>query len=178
MDEHHTRQLETLPRRGERQTVLWIIAVLLAVIATALCLRPENSIGVARALGQDVPIAGARGIHAFSGQIAENRYGLFMMDVDAGTIWCYEYLPATRKLMLVAARTFRYDRYLEDFNNDRQTSPEQVQAMLRDQSRIRDRIGGGQAASQENGDALDTDVPGFPLQPTGGGSGGERERVE
>lgn len=174
MDQQCMREAAVTSARGERHTALWIIAILLAIIATALCVRPGGLLGIQRAFGEDVPAAGTKGIYAFTGQIAENRYGLFMMDVDAGTIWCYEYLPATRKLMLVAARTFRYDRYLEDFNNDRQTSPEQVQAMLRDESRIRDRINGGSAASQSDDDALDTNVPGFPLHPSGG-SGSERE---
>jgi hypothetical protein len=165
MDERNTREAQTAPRHGERQTALWIIAILLGVIATAACLRGGNPLDPQRALGQDAPAVGGKGVYAFTGPLADNRHGLFMMDVDAGTIWCYEYLPATRKLVLVAARTFRYDRYLEDFNNERQTSPEQVQAMLRDQSRIRDRIDGGQATSQEADDSLDTNVPGFPLQP-------------
>jgi len=177
MEEHQTRARETAPRHAERQTALWIIAVLLAVIATSLCLRGGSLLDVQRAFGQEGAAVGGRGVYAFTGQIAENRHGLFMMDVDAGTIWCYEYVPATRKLVLVAARTFRYDRYLEDFNNEEQTSPGQIQARLRDQSRIRDRISGGEATSQQDGDALDTSVPGFPLQPSGT-PGGERERGE
>ena len=38
--------------------------------------------------------------------------------MDQGTIWCYEIDPAegTRKLRLVAARSWVYDRYLQDFN--------------------------------------------------------------
>jgi hypothetical protein len=41
-----------------------------------------------------------------------------MLDVDQGTIWCYELISEdqTRKLRLVAARSFVYDRYLQDFN--------------------------------------------------------------
>jgi hypothetical protein len=41
-----------------------------------------------------------------------------MLDVDSGTIWCYELASADgmRKLRLVAARTWIYDRYLQDFN--------------------------------------------------------------
>ena len=48
-------------------------------------------------------MAGARGIFAFTGQIDQNRFGLFMMDVDSSNVWCYEYLPGSRKLKLVAA---------------------------------------------------------------------------
>jgi hypothetical protein len=99
------------------QTVHWIIAVLLAVIATALWLRAPG--GMPAALAQNQPLAGARGVYAFTGQLEPNRYGLFMLDVDQGTIWCYELDSTTagaRKLRLVAARTWVYDRYLQDFN--------------------------------------------------------------
>ncbi len=98
------------------QTVYWIIAVLLAVIATALWMQPPG--GLPAALAQNQPLAGARGVYAFTGQLEPNRYGLFMLDVDQGTIWCYELESGagTRKLRLVAARTWVYDRYLQDFN--------------------------------------------------------------
>ncbi len=107
------------PGRGNSQTVLWIIAVLLAMIAAGLWTRGSGSVLPAAFGQQQGSIAGARGIFAFSGQIDQNRYGLFMLDVDQGTVWCYEIEPATggsRKLRLVAARTFIYDRYLKDFN--------------------------------------------------------------
>jgi hypothetical protein len=99
------------------QTVYWIIAVLLAVIATALWLRPDQPL-LPAALGQNQPLAGARGVFAFTGPIDRDQYGLFMLDVDQGTIWCYAFdmVGGTRKLRLVAARTWMYDRYLQDFN--------------------------------------------------------------
>jgi hypothetical protein len=42
-----------------------------------------------------------------------------MMDVDTGTIWCYELDRAEHgplQLRLVAARSWIFDRYLEEFN--------------------------------------------------------------
>jgi hypothetical protein len=92
--------------------------VLLAVIATALWVRePGGATG--QALAQAQPLVGARGVFAFSGQLDRERFGLFMLDVDQGTLWCYELVPVegVRKLRLVAARTFMYDRYLQSFNN-------------------------------------------------------------
>jgi hypothetical protein len=61
---------------------------------------------------------GARGIYAFTGQLDHNRYGLFMLDIEQGTIWCYEIdnVGGVRKLRLTAARSWIYDRYLRDFN--------------------------------------------------------------
>jgi hypothetical protein len=98
--------------------VHWIIALLLAVIATGLWLRPAGLTLPNAAFGQQPPLAGARGVFAFTGPIERDQYGLFMLDVDQGTIWCYafENVAGTSKLRLVAARTWVYDRYLQDFN--------------------------------------------------------------
>jgi hypothetical protein len=104
------------PAASANQTVYWVIAVLLAVIATALWLRAPGLLPTA--LAQNPPLAGARGVYAFTGPLDHSRYGLFMLDVDQGTIWCYELdnTGGTRKLRLIAARTWVYDRYLQDFN--------------------------------------------------------------
>ncbi len=150
---------------AQRQTALWIIAILLAIITTVLVVRRPGSPLVGPAYG-DSPMAGARGVFAFTGQLDKNRYGLFMLDVDSSNVWCYEYLPSTRKLKLVAARSFRWDRYLENYNNDELT-PSQVQVLLKEQNRIEERIGGGMMApgtdnEDEDGEALGTSPPGFP----------------
>jgi hypothetical protein len=149
----------------QRQTALWIIAILLAIIATVLVVRGPGPSLLRPAYG-DIPMAGARGVFAFTGQLDKNRYGLFMLDVDSSNIWCYEYLPSRRKLKLVAARSFRWDRYLENYNNDELT-PAQVQILLKEQNRIEERIGGGMIApgadnEDEDEEALGTSPPGFP----------------
>ncbi|HMQ14469.1 MAG TPA: hypothetical protein PKC49_00710 [Phycisphaerae bacterium] len=94
---------------------LWAIALLLAFIAGLLVARPA---ALPAALAQNQPTAGARGIYAFTGQIDAGRFGLFMLDIDQGTLWCYELetIDGVRKLRLVAGRTWIYDRYLQDFN--------------------------------------------------------------
>ena len=104
-------------QRTSSQTVHWVIAVLLAAIAVGLWMRPPGGT-MPMAMAQNQPLAGARGVYAFTGQLDPNRYGLFMLDVDQGTIWCYELdrVSGMRKLRLVAARTWVYDRYLQDFN--------------------------------------------------------------
>ena len=108
---------------GGRHTVLWLIAVLLAVIATVLVLRLDDARLMRSAMAQtETPggaIVGARGIYAFSGQVSAKTFGLFMLDVDTGTIWCYELSRAANDellLRLVAARSWTSDRYLEEFN--------------------------------------------------------------
>jgi hypothetical protein len=102
---------------GPSQTALWVIAILLASVATALWVRPGDG-PLPTALAQGQALAGARGIFAFTGPLSRDQYGLFMLDVDQGTLWCYAFETAggTSKLRLVAARTWIYDRYLQDFN--------------------------------------------------------------
>jgi hypothetical protein len=137
-------QAQALPQvimvpAGGRQTVLWVIALLLAIIATALVSRWDAGFSrsamaqYAPAGGQ--PAAGARGIYAFTGQLGLKNYGLFMMDVDSGTVWCYELARGRDnelQLQLVAARSWIFDRFLEEFNVARPT-PNEVQMMVRQQ---------------------------------------------
>lgn len=99
---------------GGAAAPLWLIAVLLAFLVGWTVGGSPGSAALAQSGSQ----AGARGIYAFTGQIDLNRFGLFMLDVDQGTLWCYEMESAgnTRKLRLIAARSWIYDRYLQDFN--------------------------------------------------------------
>ncbi|MFH1418908.1 MAG: hypothetical protein ABII12_11575 [Planctomycetota bacterium] len=147
----------------QRQTVLWIIAILLAIIATALVVGPRSPLGVQPTFG-DMPMGGTGGVFAFTGQLDRNRYGLFMVDVDSGNVWCYEYLPASRKLMLVAARSFKYDRYLDDYNNDEDTAPEVIRTFLEAERQRKERNSRGGTATDEDDDPLGTAIPGFPIQ--------------
>ncbi len=159
MDTEHSVRAAIAPIPRQRQTVLWIIALLLAVIATTLLTRGRGQSMLTPAFA-DSPMVGARGIFAFTGQLDKNSYGVYMMDVDNRTLWCYQYLPATRKMRLVAARSFDYDRYLEDYCNDGPTK-EEVKGILDDQRRIKER-------RQQNGgndpddEALGITVPGIP----------------
>lgn len=147
------------PVQQNRQTVLWIIAILLAIIATALIVGPSGPTVLQSANAQS-SMVGARGIFAFTGQLDENSYGLFMMDVDSSNVWVYQYQPNGRKLKLVAARSFLYDRYLEDYMND-EPGPVQTKMMLDDQRRIRSRVQNGGVAATASEDVIYTDVPGM-----------------
>ena len=96
--------------------VFWVIAATLIVIATTLVIQPGGSPADSVAFGQPVMSGGARGVFAFSGQLSKGTYGVYMVDVDAMTTWVYEYLPQKGCLRLAGARTWRYDRYLENYN--------------------------------------------------------------
>jgi hypothetical protein len=129
--------------------VQWVIAVLLAFIAGLLWMRPLGQIAPA-ALAQSVPLVGARGVYAFTGQLDHNRYGLFMLDIEQGTIWCYEIdnVGGVRKLRLTAARSWVYDRYLRDFNCAEPTC-KQVEELLEQQRSMAGPAAGGVGSNDD-----------------------------
>lgn len=110
--------------------VWWLIGVSLAVIATCMVLRPAGPGNLA--LAAPGATAGAHGVFAFTGQLAPDAYGVFMVDVDTGTIWCYRYMAAGNMLKLVAARQWIHDRYLTDYSTE---PPTEFIKQLLDQQR-------------------------------------------
>ena len=120
-----------LPRGGSGgfpRGPAWVMAIAVAVIAASLAARNAND---SPAYAQSVRGGGARGVFAFTGELTKGTHGVFMVDVDAGTIWCYEFVPGKRKLRLVAARDWRFDRYLENFETE--PPPEVIQEILEEQ---------------------------------------------
>ena len=126
--------------RSPIRAVWWVIAVSLAVIALNLTFR-DRPMGQP-AFAQNLRSAGARGIFAFTGQLSPTAHGVFMVDVDAGTIWCYELVAVdgVKKLRLVAARSWIHDRHLEEYNVDL-LSPSDVEDMVNER---RARLNAGQ----------------------------------
>ncbi len=108
------------------QAVWWLIGLSLAAIALTQLLQLGQAGTV---LAQPVAQAGARGVFAFTGQLTKGTFGVFMVDMDAGTLWCYEYIPGKRELRLVAGRLWIYDRYLEAFNTG-QPSVEEIEQLV------------------------------------------------
>lgn len=65
-------------------------------------------------------------------QIARDSYGLAMVDTASQTLWVYELNsrgPVHKRLRLLAARSWRYDRLLQELNTDR-PKPEEVKMLL------------------------------------------------
>lgn len=118
--------------RSPTSPALWIIAVALAVIALELVRDGRTQPAFNTAMAQPSTGAGARGVFAFAGQMTKNTYGLYMVDVDSMTMWAYEYHPGKECLRLVASRSWRYDRYLESYNNC-DLPPEAVEQMIEQQ---------------------------------------------
>jgi len=50
--------------------------------------------------------------------MSPSTWGCYVMDVDAQTLVAYQYYPGDRKLRLMAARDFSFDRFLKEFNTD------------------------------------------------------------
>jgi hypothetical protein len=51
-----------------------------------------------------------------AGQLSPNTWGCYLMDTDHQTMCVYQYAPSETTLRLVAARSFRYDRMIGNFN--------------------------------------------------------------
>ncbi|NOT02611.1 MAG: hypothetical protein HOP29_18550 [Phycisphaerales bacterium] len=134
-------EAESVLRERASQTVWWVIAGSLAVIAVCMVARSSGPI-LPEALGQVTRQAGARGIFAFSGQLTDQTHGVFMVDVDSQTLWGYEYLPASRKLRLAFARSWNSDKYLENMDCEG-PSPDEIEEKVQQEreSRLRRRIG-------------------------------------
>ncbi len=122
------------PSRTNRSIVvaLYMNAGVLALIAVVLLNRSDVKLlpELPAAYGQNQPaFAGGAGLFIVPGQFASNTFGCYLMDVDAQTLAAYQWFPGEKKLRLVAARSFRHDRMLGEFNTDAPSPPE-VKALL------------------------------------------------
>jgi len=104
---------------GSKSNLVALAVVFLAGLLVGGYLRHDG--GGMSAVAQPARAAGAGGVFAFTGQIDRENYGIIMVDVDSGTLWVYQLgrfgeRGGKEQLKLVAARSWLYDRYLEDFN--------------------------------------------------------------
>jgi hypothetical protein len=77
-------------------------------------------------------ISGQGGIQVIPVQIERDSYGVVMVDTVGQTLWVYEINsrgPAYNNLRLLAARSWKYDRKLEDLNTA-SPKPKEVQRLL------------------------------------------------
>lgn len=86
----------------------------------------------AQAAGTSGTMLGARGIYMMPGQIGQNAWGVYLLDVDSQTISTYRSMPESSQFQLMSVRSFQYDRLMMDFNN-KAPSPKQVQKLVEDQ---------------------------------------------
>jgi len=115
--------------------VFWAIAGALVVIAWQQVRSPAGG-PTGLAMAQPTAGSGLRGVYSFAAELGRERYGVYMVDVDTMTIWCYEYARDEGCLKLAAARSWKYDRYLENFNGCG-IPPDKVKELLEDQRAYR-----------------------------------------
>lgn len=105
--------------RGNKSIVyvLWANAVLLVLILLALIARGNSPTFEHQAMAQfQQPIAGGSGIYLMPGQLSHDTWGCYVMDVDRQTLMAYQFNPGEKQLRLIAARNFKFDRQLGNFN--------------------------------------------------------------
>ena len=108
----------------------WLLAVLIvSAAAMLLVIIGRSQLPAAQAESQ---FGSANDISVFSVQLSRDSYGIAMVDRTAETIWIYEIngrAAGQSRLRLLAARSWKYDRRLEDLNNA-DPRPDQIKALL------------------------------------------------
>ena len=109
-------------QEGRRSSRRWLFVAVLAVVAA--CLVVDVGFAVARGPG----LSGGDNVLAVAGPLTSDTNGLFLVDLDNETILVYQYSSGKNRLRFSAARTFAYDRLLEDYSTS--PSPEQIRRMV------------------------------------------------
>ena len=110
----------------------WITAGLLAMVSVALFMVVSDTTPRAVAQTSDVLLRG--NILVTSGQITGDTYGVFIVDMATGSIAVYQWMPATRKLRLMAVRNYTYDLQLDEYNTE--PPPREVRDLVRQHRRL------------------------------------------
>lgn len=96
----------------------WLVVGLLAVIAA--CLLVE--VGLTASSADNAPLAagsaGGDSVLVVAGQVTRDSYGLYLVDQANRTICVYQWSPTSRKLRLLAARTYLFDTKLDQYNTE------------------------------------------------------------
>jgi len=97
---------------------LYINAALLVAIFAALMghERWGGEIAAAQAVDQQPPIAGGNGIFVMPCQLHPEVWGCYVLDTQREALCVYEYRAGEKALVLSAARNFRYDLDLKNYN--------------------------------------------------------------
>ncbi len=114
----------------------WVIVILLSVIAT--CLLVE--VGLPARGARAAAVTGDKSeIFAVAGQITRDTYGLYLVDVERGTVCVYQYMATSRKLHLRAARNITFDVQLDAYNT--QPPPQEIKKLVEQHRRLKDKSG-------------------------------------
>jgi len=152
-------------RRGSPlATALYVNAALLLAILVALLSRPGSGTMLPAAFAEGQPIAGGGSLYLMPGQLSLNTFGCYVMDTDAQTLCVYQYFPGEKELRLLAARGFRHDRRLGNFNT--LPDPREVEKWVElERGRGRAQPGAtGAATPSATPGATSAPAPGAPAQ--------------
>ena len=138
--------MPTTPTRSRlTSAALWLIAIgLLANVLIHLTSKsaPNYPLEFSQtAFAQNVGapgMLGARGIYMMPAQLGTNVFGCYLIDLDSSTLVIYRVDPMSNRFKLMAVRSFKNDRFLEDFNNDSPT-PKEVKKLV-DTQRLRNEL--------------------------------------
>jgi hypothetical protein len=116
--------------RQSRIVTVGIYAVAILLLVNVLVMlggRGSHLLPAAWAQRQP-PIAGGAGVFVMPAQIAQNMWGCYLLDVDSGTLCVYQYFPGAKQLQLLAARDYKWDRRLPEFNTS--PSPQEIKELV------------------------------------------------
>ena len=113
---------------------LWLIGIALLMNAVVLAWPKGDQTNVfsGRALRAafPAPLASDHGTYVLPLRLADKSWGLVLVDRRQRVFCVYRFLENASRLRLVAARDYRYDLHLRDYNNTSPT-PAQVKAMVK-----------------------------------------------
>ncbi|HEY8746548.1 MAG TPA: hypothetical protein VIM11_01140 [Tepidisphaeraceae bacterium] len=97
---------------------LYVNAALLLAVLVAMISRGGGQTVLA-GVPSPQPIAGGANLYLMPAQFSANKWGCYVLDIDAQTLLAYYYTPKNdgTDLQLVAARKITYDRRLTNFNS-------------------------------------------------------------
>lgn len=157
-------------RAGRLMPALWLIGVGLLANAGVMLWRGQGAELVldSKALAQAAPqggvggqLLGARGIYMMPAQLGVNSWGLYLMDVDSQTICVYKATPETSHFRLMASRSFKYDRFLEDLNNET-LRPKEVQKIVEAQQQRKELLQKDDLPTVDQNPKPDENLPDVP----------------
>lgn len=102
---------------------VWVNAALLGFIALMMSRGGELPQLLSTAQAQPA-MSGGAGVFVVPAQFSQTTFGAMLLDVDAQTIAAYQFFPGEKQLRLIAARNYRWDRRLGNFNTGSPTPAE------------------------------------------------------
>jgi hypothetical protein len=126
---------DSMPKSGSNKavvTALWANAAMLLALIVVVAGRSSGPALVAPAMGQSpTNIGGGAGIYIMPAQFTATKWGCYLVDVDRQNLVAYEYDLGDSQLTLKAARSFKYDLLLPNY--DTFPSPDDIRKLVEGQ---------------------------------------------